>query len=441
MTEPESTAETAPPGLPRALRPFRHREYRYLVGSMAVSLFASGMWIVALVWQVIAMGGTPTELSVVATATSVGLLASILVGGVAADRLPRRALLIVVEAARVVTAGAAGLLAVSGLLELWHLAVIAFVVGAAEAFFFPAYTALLPTLLPADELLAANGVEGALRPTAQNALGPAAAGVLVGAFVPGLALLLAAGLYVVALLALTAMRTLPVRAPEGGASVLGDLREGFGYMFRTGWLFATLAFASLYVLVLMGPIEVLLPFAVRDQTGAGAGGYALVLGAFGVGGALGSLAVSSFPMPRRYLTIMIMTWGLGSLPLAVIGFTDQLWLMAVASFLTGVTMSGAMVIWGTLLQRRVPSHLLGRVSSLDFFVSLVFMPVSMALAGPVGEWLGLPLTFVLAGTVPVFLGVAAVVAWRLPADEIAHPIDGTEPAAVTSAVGSARAAG
>src|SRR3982751_541568 len=100
MTEPETIAATAPPRLLPMLRPFRRREYRCLVGSMAISLFASGMWIVALVWQVIAMGGTPTELSVVATATSIGMLASILVGGVAADRLPRRALLIVVETTR-----------------------------------------------------------------------------------------------------------------------------------------------------------------------------------------------------------------------------------------------------------------------------------------------------------------------------------------------------
>ena len=143
--------------LPRALRPFHHREYRFLIASMAISLFASGMWIVALVWQVIAMGGTPSELSVVATATSLGLLVSILLGGVAADRLPRRALLIVVEAVRVGTAAVVGLLAVTGQLQLWQLAVVAFVVGAAEAFFFPAYTALLPTLLPPDELLAATG--------------------------------------------------------------------------------------------------------------------------------------------------------------------------------------------------------------------------------------------------------------------------------------------
>jgi MFS family permease len=409
--------------LPRAIRPFRHRDYRFLVASMGVSLFASGMWIVALVWQVIELGGGPSELSLVATASSLGLLLSVLIGGVAADRLPRRALLIVVELVRIGTALAVGLLAVTGMLHLWHLAVVAFLIGAAEAFFFPAYTALLPTLLPPDELLAANGVEGMLRPVAQQALGPALAGVVVGAAAPSVAILVAGGLYTVALLALVAMRTLPVPAAAEGSSVLGELREGFGYLFRTGWLFATLAFASLYVLVLIGVFEVLLPFAVRDQTGSGAGGFAFVLGAFGVGGAIGSLVVSSLRMPRRYLTTMILLWGAGAAPMALIGMTDRLWVMGLAAFVVGFTGSAAMVIWGTLLQRRVPPHLLGRVSSLDFFVSLALMPVSMAVAGPVGEWIGIPTTFVLAGAVPVFLAVAAILGWRLPADEIAHPLD------------------
>ncbi|MGH8963881.1 MAG: MFS transporter, partial [Actinomycetes bacterium] len=148
--------------LPRPLRPFRHPQYRLLVASMAASLFASGLWLVALVYQVIALGGGPSELSVVATATAFGLLLSVLLGGVAADRLPKRALLLGVEVVRVGAAGTAGALAVTGALQLWQLAVIAFVLGAAEAFFFPAYSAILPTLLPADELLAANGVEGTL---------------------------------------------------------------------------------------------------------------------------------------------------------------------------------------------------------------------------------------------------------------------------------------
>ncbi len=417
------TAQTASRRVPRPLRPFRHREYRLLVISMAASLFASGLWLVAIVYQVIALGGGPTELSVVATATAVGLLVSALGGGVAADRLPKRALLLGVEGVRVVAAATAGVLAVTGVLQLWHLAVIAFVLGAAEAFFFPAYSAILPTLLPADELLAANGVEGTLRPVAQQALGPALAGVLVGAFSPSAALLLAAGIYALAAITLVAMRRVAIVPSAERTSVLGDMAEGFRYLFSTGWLFATLAFATLYVLVLIGPLEVLLPFAVREQTGGGASSFALVLGAFGLGGAIGSLVVSSWRLPRRYLTTMNLLWGAGAAPLALIGITTHLWVMAAATFVVGFTGSAAMVIWGTLLQRRVPKHLLGRVSSLDFFVSLALMPVSMAVAGPAGELLGVPVTFVLAGLVPVFLATAAILGWRLPADEIAHPLD------------------
>jgi predicted MFS family arabinose efflux permease len=242
-------------------------------------------------------------------------------------------------------------------------------------------------------------------------------------FVPAVAMLLAAAVYAVALLALLTMRVHQPRAGTGGSSLLGELGEGFRYMFRTGWLFATLAFACIYVLVLIGPIEVLLPFAVRDQTGSGPAGFSLVLAAFGLGGAAGSVVTASLRLPRRYLTVMLLGWGFGALPLAVIGLTDRLWVMVVATFVVGYAMQAGTVIWGTLLQRRVPPRLLGRVSSLDFFVSLALMPVSMALAGPVGEWLGVPMTFVLAATVPVLLSVAALLGWRLPEDEIAHPLD------------------
>jgi MFS family permease len=205
------------------------------------------------------------------------------------------------------------------------------------------------------------------------------------------------------------------------------MREGVVYMVRTPWLFATLLFAFGWVLVLLGPIEVLLPFAVRDQTGGGAGSFALVLAAFGIGGAVGSIVVASRRLPRRYLTVMVLSWGIGSVPLAIIGFTTELWVMAAAVFIVGFTGSAGQVIWGTLLQRRVPRHLLGRVSSLDFFVSLALMPVSMALAGPVGEAVGLMPTFLVAGIVPVFFAVAALLIARMPRDEIAHPLDATGP--------------
>jgi MFS family permease len=222
------------------------------------------------------------------------------------------------------------------------------------------------------------------------------------------------------------MRPLPASVPEDAAatpSVRRQLAEGFAYLFRTGWLFATLAFAILYVLVVIGPIEVLLPFAVRDRVGAGPAGLSLVLAAYGVGSAVGALLVSSLRLPRRYLTVMLLCWGLGALPLAAFGLATVLWLMVVASFAVGFTDAVAVVIWGTLLQRRVPPHLLGRVSSLDFFVSLALMPVSMALAGPVGERVGIPVAFVVAAVVPPVLAVIALGAWRLPRDEVAHPLN------------------
>jgi MFS family permease len=219
-------------------------------------------------------------------------------------------------------------------------------------------------------------------------------------------------------------RTLPGGGPEASSpSVRRQLAEGFAYLFRTGWLFATLTFAILYVLVVMGPIEVLLPFAVRDRVGSGPAGLSLVLAAYGVGSAVGALVVSSRRLPRRYLTVTLLCWGFGALPLAAFGLATTLWVMVLASLAVGLTDAAAMVVWGTLLQRRVPPHLLGRVSSLDFFVSLALLPVSMALAGPVGERVGIPVAFVVAAVVPPVLAVVALLAWRLPRDEIAHPLD------------------
>lgn len=412
-----------PTRLPRALRPLAHRDYRMLVLSAATSLMGSGTWVVAIVWQVMHSGGGPAQLSLVTTGASVGMVLSALAGGVAADRLPKRTLLLAVELTRVVAVGLAGVLAMSDGLRLWQLTVLALLVGAAEGCFHPAYTSLLPSLLPADELLAANGVDGMLRPLTQTGGGPALAGALVAAYSPAAAMLAAAGCYAVALVALVVMRGGTARPEPSGDSPLRDLREGFGYMFRTAWFLATMAFATIYVLLLLGPIEVLLPFAVRDQTGAGPAGFSLVLVCFGVGGAVGSLVTASLRLPRRYLTTMMLVWGVGALPLAVIGLTDRLWLMAAATFTVGYAWEAGTVLWGTLLQRRVPTRLLGRVSSVDLFVSIALMPVSMALAGPVGEGLGVPATFLLVAVIPVLLSILALLIWRLPADEIAHPLD------------------
>lgn len=192
-------------------------------------------------------------------------------------------------------------------------------------------------------------------------------------------------------------------------------------MVRTTWFFATLLFAIGYVLVVVGPIEILLPFVIRDH-GGDPGAHATVLALFGLAGAVGSFIVSSLPLARRYLTVMILMWGAGSLPLIFIGFTGHVWMIAVAMIIVGGTMQAANVIWGTLMQRRVPEEMLGRAASMDFFVSLVGLPASFALVVPVAHVIGNTTVFVIAGVAPLVLAAAAHIVARLGRDEMAHPL-------------------
>ena len=405
------------------LAPFGSREYRLLMAALSISIFAEGMWTVVMALQVIALDDDPASLSVVAACFGVGLVAFVLVGGIAADRIDQRGVIITVEAVDVAVVTTVAVLSSVGALEVWHLAVAAAALGTAAAFFFPAFNAMLPRLLPADQLLAANGVEGVVRPVFQRAVGPAVAGVLVGATLPALGAFVVAALFATGLGLLVA--TSPVKdvaAQRDKRRLLRDMRDGIGFMARTPWLLSTVLFASVWVLVVLGPIEVLLPFLAKARFADGARAYGFILAAFGIGSAVGALAVSSRRLPRRYLTVMMVMWGAGSLPLAVVGWTPSFPLMALAVFVVGVTDGAGSVIWGTLLQRRVPRQMLGRVSSLDFFVSLAFMPVSFAIAGPLSKVVSVQTIFLAAGVVPVVVGAVAFVAARMPRDEIEHPL-------------------
>lgn len=417
--------------LPRALTPFRHPAYRRLALALVLATFAAGVWIVGLVWEVIRIGGGPTQLSVVTTAGAVGVLLPALLAGVVADRVPQKLILQVVATTELVCMAAVALLSLTDRTQLWHLGVVAFTIGVAMAFYYPAYTAWLPALVLEEDLLAVNGFEGMVRPAVSQALGPAVAGVAVGIASSGAAISIAAVASFAGLLALSTVPRTAVRriAPPAGApelhpfrSMLHDIREGFRYMWETPWLLATLLFASLMVFMVMGPLEVLVPFLVKDKLGGGPGAHAWVLAAFGIGSAVGAMVMASLRMPRRYLTWMNLMFGVACLPMAVMGVATEVWVIVAASFVVGVLFSAPMVIWGTLLQRRVPPHLLGRVSSLDFFVSVSLMPVSMAVAGPVSEAIGMRATFLVAGTVPVIAAVVAILWARLPEDEIAHPL-------------------
>ncbi|MEU1972405.1 MFS transporter [Microbacterium sp. NPDC019599] len=400
-----------------------------LFSAVVLSIFGAGMWAVVMVYTVIDSGGGPVELSVVAAANAIGLLACAIPGGIVADRVSRRLILRVVELVNLVAITSVAVAGILGPVSIPHLTAAAFLLGGSAGFFFPAYSAILPRILPPAQLLAANGLEGAIRPALQQAAGPAVAGLVVAAVVaPAHAAWVIAGAHALALVLLLFVRPEPATddPPDHEASttrgVFHDLREAVAFTVRTPWLLWTLLYATVWVLVWMGPEEVLLPFITRERIGEDPRWFGFLLAAYGLGGVLGSIVVSSLPLPRRYLTVMISVWGLSTLPFIVVGFTDLYWLMVLSVFAVGFGFSYGNVIWGTLLQRRVPTHMLGRISSLDFFVSLALMPVSMALAGPLAEVVPIPVIFLAAGLIPFLLSFFVLRIARMPSDELAHPL-------------------
>ncbi len=309
---------------PRALRPLRNPAYRWLAAALVASMVGAGIWIVALVWQIVAIGGGATELSLVAGASAIGMLLTTLLGGALADRIPQRRILLVVEVVRAASVGFVALMSLTGGLAVWQLVAVALVGGVMAGLYYPAYSALLPSVVPEDELLAANGFEGMARPVLMQAGGPALASALIAISSPGAALAVTALTGVVAAACILKLPEMPLRGEQPSdqqasaeqatetanaeqrhpaVALLADVREGFVYMVRTPWLLGTLTFASLLILLIMGPFEVLVPFVIKDTAGGGPEEHALILAAFGIGGAVGSMAVASLeaaaPLPDR----------------------------------------------------------------------------------------------------------------------------------------------
>ncbi|MGV9670738.1 MULTISPECIES: MFS transporter [unclassified Gordonia (in: high G+C Gram-positive bacteria)] len=425
--------------LPRVLRPFSGAQYRRLVFGLMLALFSDGVWTVTVVWQVIEIGGGPGQVSLASGLAATGMVISTLFGGVLADRVSQRSIIVGLEIVKMIAFGMVAICALTGVLTLPIVVIAAILGGITTGMYYPAYSALLPAIVEPAQLQAANGIEGIARPVLFQAVGPMVAGAVISVAAPAQASIIAAIASVGAALCYLLMRPVAVRRDPATLrgpvvrSVLTDLAEGFVYMWRTPWLWATLFFATVLVLATMGPIEVLIPFALRERVNGGAGDHSLVLAAFGVGAAVSSFVFASIPMPRRYLTLMFGIWSLSSVPLVLMGVAEHTWVFIVAGFLTGILYDGPMVLWGTLLQRRVPPALLGRVASLDFFVSVVLMPVSMALVAPVSHAIGVTTTFVLCGLIPVPVAVGFYLAARLWRDEVAHPLT-DEAQAVAAAV-------
>ena len=389
------------------LAPLRHRDFALLWGGQTGSLIGDGIFLVAMAWQVYAISNAPTALSLVGIAMTIPTIVLLLAGGVVTDRFDRRHVLIAADTVRGVAVGLMAVLSLTGSLQLWHMFGLVALYGAGTAFFGPAFDAIVPGLLPESMLPQANSLDQFVRPVAFRLAGPALGGWLVAAFGVGTAFALDAASFVLsaAMVCAIATRTAPGTA---GTSVAGDLRRGFRFVRDNVWLWGTLVSAAVAYLLFLGPVEVLVPFIVKNGLHGSAAELGMVFAAGGLGSVAAAIVMGQRGQPRRCITVIYVSWTLATLAVAGYGLATSAWQLMAASFAFNALETVGTIVWATLKQREVPTAMLGRVSSLDWLISIGLLPVSFALTGPVAAAAGAQTTLVAAGTAGAAVTLAAL---------------------------------
>jgi MFS family permease len=400
-------------GLPESVSLLRERDFRLLFGAQAVSVLGDRMVAVALAFAVLDIGGSASDVGLVLACRTLPLIGCLLVGGVVADRASPRAVMVGADLARLASQGTLAALLIAGAPSVWAVAALSGLTGAATGFFNPASTGLLPAVVAPERLQQANG----LRATAMSAgeiAGPLAAGVLVAAAGAGWALAVDAATFAVSAAFLVRLR-LPERAARAATSFLTDLRDGWRTFRSRTWVWSFVAAAG-FVNLLWGAWSVLGPVVAERDLG-GAAAWGTVLAAMGVGALLGSL-VAIRAKPHRPMLVATLTVGVFATPLALLAAGAPVPVLAVATLLFGGALMIGNSVWESTLQRNIPAESLSRVSAYDWFGSLAFQPLGLAIWGPISVAIGIAPSLWLAAALMVatmFVLLAMPDIRRLPA--------------------------
>ncbi len=386
----------------RILAPLRLRGFRILWAGMSISLIGDGLTLVAIAWQVYQLSNVPTALGITMMAMSVPQILLLLFGGIVSDRFDRRRVMIGADLVRGLALLGMGTLSITGVLELWHMAVIAAVYGAGNAFFGPAFEGLVPELVPEELLAPANSLDHFMRQFAGRLVGPALGGWIIAAAGVGWAFVFDAISFAVSIACL--VRLGDVRGAlrighdsHASVSIWTELSEGFAFVRSNAWLWGTFSAATLAYLVFLGPAEVLLPYLVKNELGGSAADLGAVLAVGGLGAVTASLVIAQRGMPSHNMTFVFIAWSLSTPAVAAYGLAHSSWQVMLACFVFNAFETAGLIVWLTTKQSFVPTRLIGRVSSLGRLIATGLMPLSYALAGPAAELFGTRTTLVGAG--------------------------------------------
>jgi MFS family permease len=362
------------------LGPLQERNFRRLWIGQTTSAVGDSLSLVAITFAVLAVRGSAADLGFVLAANMIPRVVFLLVGGVWADRLPRRSLMVAADAVRAAAQVGLAVAVLGGGADLWVFVLASAASGAASAFFMPAATGLIPQAVSEERLQQGNALLNLSQSTAFM-VGPIVSGLLVAAVGAGWVFAIDGATFAVSAGSLLLLQLRPVESPVR-RPFIAELADGWREVVARRWLvislaaftFGNLAYAALFVL---GPV-------LMDRQFNGAADWGLLMGCFGLGGLLGG-AIALRWRPSRPLLATFGVLLAAPVALILLALTPPLAALAIGMVVLAAATSIANTLWHTTIQQQVPADSISRVSSYDWMVSLLIFPVGSALAGPFAD--------------------------------------------------------
>ncbi len=421
------TAISIPRSVPGCLH---ERSFALLLTGQASSIIGDAIAMIALPFAILAMGGSVGQVGLVLAARAVPNAIFLLVGGVWADRLPRRLIMMGSDILR----GVVMLMVFAALITdtggIWLLVVLMAVYGFGEAFFRPALSGIIPQTVSKERLQEAYGLL-ATTPALGIAVGGAVGGFLVVAISPEGAIVIDAATFAVSTLCLAFMKTRGTPAPWRNRNFRNDLAAGWREFSTRSWLVAVVIGEVLYALFVMPSIYAVGP-AISDEKLGGPSAWAAIISGFGVGFLIGGLT-SIRLRPRRPLVLAYLVCIPFAFFFVMLAVAPPIAILAAGAIGAGTVISISGTLLETTITREVAPTMRSRVGSFRTLGSVAMMPVGMVLVGPITKWVGTT-GAVLFAFVAVLLNVAVVLGTpsvrRLTATYDAPVPEATEPAPV-----------
>ena len=406
------------------LRSLKHRPFALLWTGQTTSRLGDSLYRIALAWWVLEQTGSAVAMGTVLVFSQIPLLLFLLIGGVVVDRLPRIRIMFVSDILSGVVIAFVAVFSWLELLQIWHIYIASMLFGFVEAFFFPAYQAVIPQITPSELLISANSLSG-LSQRVTGIVGPALGAALVAGGGTSLTFGLdSLSFFISAIFVLPLLRSKLDKiqrqeemvgtanrqrsAKEALKQGFTDLRDGFRLVMTVPWIWITILIFGFVNIMEAGPRAVAMPFLIKEDLGADVQLLGLFGSAASLGFVVGMIWLGQYVRLHRrgllaYLSVIVT--GAALLPFA---FKLPIPILVVSMFISGLSTSVFALIWTHTLQEMVPGELLGRVYSIDALGSFVLLPIGFSLSGWATDLFGAPTVFLIGG-----LGTMALVSLGL----------------------------